>query len=1170
MKSEYVELHLHTAFSFLDGASLADDLIARAVELGYHALAVTDHDGLYGAMEFAKSADAAGIAPITGAELTIIDDTHLTLLAATPKGYANLSTLITEAHRLPSSDPYIPPPDDLPANTIRQFHPKPIVPSSPLSLGVAEPPFSCEAGERGLGDRGSAIPYELRPIGKSKPHYRPEDREPRLDPLLLPKYAEGLILLTGCRKGKLSQLIDAGQYGEAEDLLRQYVDWLGAEQVVVELQHNLVFGDNQRVDRLVQLADRVGVRYAATGNVHYHHPDRHRLQDVLVAIRTNKTLDACHQERRPNAQFYLRSAEEMAELFADYPEALKTTLLIAERCQGFNLAHDLAYTFPDYPTDPGETPDDRLERVCREELMRRYPENQEAALERLHSELSVIAKHKLGGFFLLYRDLLLLAREVADEIRGTTSARSQANLPPGRGRGSSVSSIVCYLIGLSHVDPLKHDLFFGRFLNEDMVSVPDIDLDFPREIREQLIQRVYEVYGSDRAALVCAFSTYRLRSAVRDVGKVFGIPQADLDKIAKLSDRHSSAQIDKELERIPAYAARKDTAPWCYLTEIAGQLAHFPRHVTQHSGGMIVSSSPLSQLVPIQPAAMEGRFVCQWDKDSCDDARMVKIDFLALGMLSLVEECLELIAANKPMVDLSRIDFADKKIYDMICAGDTIGVFQIESRAQIQMLPRTRPRKLEDLIVQVAIVRPGPIIGGAVQPYVEHRRRERTSFLPVEPFYDHPSLIPVLAETHGVILYQEQVLQVSMELAGFSAGEAEGLRRAMTRKRSAEAMERVWENFRDGAMARGVALQTAEDVFNKLRGFASYGFPKAHAAAFAVLAFQSCWLKYYYPAEFMCALLNNQPMGFYPSHVLTNDAKRHGIRIMAPDINLSGLRCRVEGGNGIRVGFGYINGMGAEAAQQIVLEREANGPYRSLSDLVRRVPLSVEASENLIAVGSFDRFGLGRREALWQLGLFIPTQRFGKIKESKKDQGRQLALALPVEQDTVQLRPMGAWDQMEADYDVLGLSPRYHPLGLLRAKLPERYVTTKDLETLPDGMTVQIAGLIVVRQRPGTAKGILFLLLEDERGLANIVVYPGLYEERRLVVRAEPFVMIEGRLQKKEDTINIVATSIWPLAEARRMYDMSGLPAPENRVLEDAIVSEPQIVMVAPGSHDFH
>ena len=587
---------------------------------------------------------------------------------------------------------------------------------------------------------------------------------------------------------------------EAEALLRQYVAWLGAEQVVVELQHNLVYGDSQRVARLVQLAQHVGVRYAATGNVHYHDQSRHRLQDVLVAIRNRTTLDGCHRERRPNAQFHLRSADEVAERFAGYPEALETTLLIAERCE-FNLARDLAYTFPDYPTDPGETPDDRLERVCREELFRRYAGNEEKALERLANELAVIAKHGLAGFFLLYRDLLLLAREVADEVRGTTTARARANLPPGRGRGSSVSSIVCYLIGLSHVDPLAHDLFFGRFLNEEMAGVPDIDLDFPREIRERLIERVYEVYGEDRAALVCAFSTYRLKSAVRDVGKALGIPAADLDKIAKLSDHHSAAHIDRELDRIPAYAARRNSPPWCFLTEIAAQLAHFPRHVTQHVGGMIVSSSPLSELVPIQPAAMEGRFICHWDKDSCDDARMVKIDFLALGMLSLVEECLELISEQRDVqVDLSRIDFADKRIYDMICAGDTIGVFQIESRAQIQMLPRTRPRKLEDLIVQVAIVRPGPIIGGAVKPYVEHRRKTRTSFLPIEPFYDHKCLEGVLAETHGVILYQEQVLQVAMAFAGFSAGEAEGLRRAMTRKRSEEAMERIWESFRDGAI----------------------------------------------------------------------------------------------------------------------------------------------------------------------------------------------------------------------------------------------------------------------------------------------------------------------------------------------------------------------------------
>ncbi len=770
----------------------------------------------------------------------------------------------------------------------------------------------------------------------------------------------------------------------------------------------------------------------------------------------------------------------------------------------------------------------------------------------------------MAGFFLLYRDLLLLAREVADEIRGASSARSIGNLPPGRGRGSSVSSIVCYLIGLSHVDPLAHDLFFGRFLNDELHSIPDIDLDFPREIRERLIERVYEVYGHDRAALVCAFSTYKLRSAVRDVGKVLGLPLPELDKIAKLSEPRSARDLGSELERIPGYAQRKDTPPWCYLIDLAEQMSGFPRHITQHVGGMIISSSALSDLVPVQPAAMEGRYICHWDKDSCEDARVVKIDFLALGMLSLVEECLELIVkGGKPPVDLSRIDFNDPAIYDMICAGDTIGVFQIESRAQIQMLPRTRPKKLEDLVVQVAIVRPGPIIGGAVKPYVEHRQRERerTSFLPVEPEYDHPLLEPVLRETHGVILYQEQVLQVSMELAGFSAGQADMLRRSMTRKRSREAMIQLWSQFRDGAAARGVSLEIAKTVFKKLLGFAAYGFPKAHAAAFAVLAFQSCWLKYYHPAEFLCALLNNQPMGFYPPHVLTNDAKRHGIRILGPDINLSSLRCSVEG-NAIRIGLGYVQGMGEEQARQIVLDRIAKGDYRSLADFVRRIPLATASVENLILVGAFDRFGLGRREALWLIGLFVPAQPLPK-PEARGD--RQLALPLPIEQDRVDLKPLGAWDQMSADYEILGLSPRYHPLGLLRPRLPSSLLTSVEIDKLPDGAPIQIAGLVVCRQRPGTAKGVTFLLMEDERGLINIVVYKDLYEQERLLVRGEPFLLISGKLQKSQGTINVVAQRIAPLDGARHEFNP---PAPES--MEDPLpVRATPVRKLTPASHNY-
>jgi error-prone DNA polymerase len=539
-------------------------------------------------------------------------------------------------------------------------------------------------------------------------------------------------------------------------------------------------------------------------------------------------------------------------------------------------------------------------------------------------------------------------------------------------------------------------------------------------------------------------------------------------------------------------------------------------------------------------------------------------------MLSLVEECLELIVTSgKKPVDLSRIDFQEPAIYDMICAGDTIGVFQIESRAQIQMLPRTRPQRLEDLIVQVAIVRPGPIIGGAVKPYVAHRQGKHRGFLNIEPFYDHPLLEPVLEETHGVILYQEQVIQVAMALAGFTAGQADALRRSMSRKRSREAMIGLWEQFREGAKNNGVPLETAKNVFKKLLGFAEYGFPKAHAAAFAVLAYQSCWLKFYHPAEFMCALLNNQPMGFYPPHVLTNDAKRHGLRIIPPDINISGIRCSVENGNGIRIGLGYIEELGEKPAQAIVLEREAHGPYRSLADLVRRVPLPTAAIENMILVGAFDRFGLGRREALWQLGLFIPSRRFGK-QLSGKPPGRQLPLALPVSQDHVELRPMSAWDQMSADYAVLGLSPRYHPLGLLRPHLPSHLVTTIDLEKLHDGAYVRLAGLVVCRQRPGTAKGVTFLLLEDEVGLANVIVYAQLYEERRLVVRGEPFIIIEGTLRKQEDTINVIARTLNPLEGARETFRDLPTPSAEDTipVIEDAPTRDLQAV--TPTSHNYH
>src|SRR5438445_1691972 len=870
LRTMYIELHCHSAFSFLDGASLPEQLALTATQLGLPALALTDHNGLYGSMAFAQEAKSLGLQPIPGAELTLLDGSHVTLLTETPEGYANLCRLITEAH---------------------------------------------------LG--------------------RTDRRDPRLDFATLESRHAGLIVLSGCRSGLLPMVLQRDGRAAARRLAERCRATFGPENFFVELQRNHVRGDRALTAALRDLADAVGVGVVASGDVHYHQRARHRLHDVLVAIRHRATLDGSHHVRRPNAEFYLRPPGEAAALFADCPDGVANTLVIAERCRAFDLTRDLGYRFPDFHGADRAPAPRALAELCRAKLEERYlpdSEHRAEAEQRLAAELTLIEHHRLSGFFLVYHDLFDLARAVAADVR-RGSRRAHGNLLPGRGRGSSVSSVVCYLLGLSHVDPVATRLFIGRFLNESLASVPDIDLDFPREIREELIRRVYKRYGDEHVGLVCSFPTYRLRSAVREIGKALDLPLGEIEQVAKLADRRSGGRAD-ELDQLPGFAGRRAAPLWKELCELAEEIAGLPRHVSQHVGGMIISSRPLVEIVPLERAAMEDRVVCQWDKDSCDDARFVKIDFLALGMLSLVEECVELIATRGGGAppDLSRIDFADQAVYDRICRGDTVGLFQIESRAQIQMLRRTRPRNLEDLAVEVAIVRPGPIVGGAVNPYVRRRedeRRARARGRRYEPPVDHPLLKDALAETLGVILYQDQVLQVCQALAGFTPGQAEALRRAMSRRRSRELMAGFWDEFRDGAAARGVPEHVAERVFTQVIAFSEFGFPKSHAAAFGLLAYQSAWLRHYHPAEYYCALFNNQPMGFYSLDALGRDAKRNAVEIRLPDVNASDVWCTVEGrgrgrlkageggqeGAGVRVGLGFIRDWSEETATAVVTER---------------------------------------------------------------------------------------------------------------------------------------------------------------------------------------------------------------------------------------------------------
>jgi error-prone DNA polymerase len=1099
---KYVELHAHSAYSFLDGASLPEELAIRAAELGYPALALTDHDGVYSSLEFAQAAKAFGVRPITGAEVTLADGSHVTLLVESTAGYANLCRLLTAGH----------------AGT-RDW------------AASGEPPGSPEPPPLG-GSRGQAA------------------SRPRLDQSLLEQRNDGLVCLSGCARQGL-----AVRDPNAAARLAQA---LGRDHFFVELQRPFERGDAVRNARLRDLAEAIGVGTVATGDVHAHTPSRTALQDVLVAVRHRTSLDGSERERRGNRESVLREPAELAELFPLDRDAVERTGELAERLE-FDLTEDLGYRYPDF-SENGEPAIKQLARVCERAFVERYcqpagetsrfpqtdstgPLRGEAlrARNRLDEELKLIDELGLAGFFLLHSEVLELARELAVEVRGRGSPRS--TLPPGRGRGSSVGSIVCYLTGLSHVDPVAAGLSLGRFLNREMAAVPDIDLDFPRDIREKLLPAVSDRYGREHAALVASFATYNARGAIRDVGKALGLPHAELERLARITEGNPR-RVAEEVASLPDADAKLRSPRWRAFCELCKEIGGLPRHASQHPGGMVISSRPLVELVPVMPAAMAGRQLVQWDKDSCADAGFLKIDLLGLGMLSAIEDCVEQLASTRDEpIDLSRIPLGDRDVYADIQSADTVGVFQIESRAQMQSLLRTRPENLDDLTVQVALVRPGPIQGKAVHPYIEHRQklRENPSFVPPA---DHPLLVEPLRETLGVVVFQDQVLEVAMALAGFSVGEAEGLRRAMSRKRSDEALETYRGRFVDGAARNGVDAETANLVYDKLAGFSGFGFPKSHAAAFGLLAYQSAWLRHHCPAEFLCALLNAQPMGFYPPASLVRDAQRRGVEVRPPDVNRSLARCALEEGT-VRIGLEHVQSLGEADAAAIVAERERSGPFSSVRELAQRVELDRDRLEALVASGACDAFG-ERRRLLWELGLaFRPATVPGSGGEE-----RQLTLGLDPTAATPELPEQTPWERMLADYRTTSLSVGAHPLALLRPRLPGDALSSCELAERPHGARVAVAGLAVARQRPATANGVVFMLLEDEHGQVNLIVPPPVYRRFRALVRAEPLVLARGKFERSGRNHNVLVDtfeSLVPLAkEAAQGADVFGSLPPAH------------------------
>ena len=921
------------------------------------------------------------------------------------------------------------------------------------------------------------------------------------------EHAAGLVCLTGGEDGPIALALEAGGAPVARDRLDRLVGIFGRGNVFAELQRHLRRAEEARNEWLRGQAAGLGLPLLATNAPRLAERGQRPLLDALTCIRHHTTLDRAGRLLADNSERHLRRSRDMERLFADCPEAVANTGELAIRL-AFTLKH-LGYRFPDYPLPPGQTPIGFLRHLAEAGRRVRYARDRdlaERARKQIARELDLIARLDLAGYFLIVWDLVEYCRRENVLVQG---------------RGSAANSAVCYALGITAVDPVGMDLLFERFLSEERGEWPDIDLDLPSgDRRERVIQYVYERYGRLGAAMTANVITYRGRLAAREIGKALGLPPDLIERLSRyVSEFEYKDPDDSLLVHLRAAGCDPDHPRIQRFAELWTAIQDLPRHLGQHSGGMVICQGRLDAVVPLEPATMPGRSVVQWDKDDCAALGIVKVDLLGLGMMSLLQDAIEMLAARGHVVDLAQLPPDDKTVYDMLKRADTVGVFQVESRAQMATLPRLRPERFYDIVVQVAIIRPGPIVGDMVHPFLRRRAGREEVTVP------HPSLEPILRRTLGVPLFQEQLLRMAMATAGFTGGEAEELRRALGFKRSVRAMTEIEAKLRAGMARQGITGEPAEAIIRSITAFALYGFPESHAASFALLAYASTYMKAHHPAAFYAALLNNQPMGFYHPATIVRDAQRHGQALKPIDVTRSGWLCAIEEDGSVRLGLRYVKGLREDIGKKIDAERIAR-PFDSVADLVRRSEVNREELARLGEVGALRGLRLERRQALWEGERAIrPTG--------------PLYAALPDPPSPSPLRRMTVEERVVADYEGTDLSIGPHPLALRRRGLATQGVARAvDLAGLANGSVVRVAGAVVVRQRPGTAKGFVFLNLEDETGLINVIVRPQFFSRYRLLLTAEPFLLVAGRLQHEDNVISVRAERLWRLD-----MDMGAVPS---------------------------